>query len=70
VFAGLENPIHLLVILVVALLVFGPKRLPDMGRSLGHGMRQFRESLSGKSDEDQDAAVLEAPTRTPESPET
>ena len=69
-FAGLENPIHLLVILVVVLLVFGPKRLPDMGRSLGHGMRQFRESLSGKPDEEPDPAVLEAPTRAPDSPET
>jgi sec-independent protein translocase protein TatA len=38
------------VILIVALLVFGPKRLPEMGRSLGKGMREFKDSISGKDD--------------------
>ena len=43
-----------LVILLVALLViFGPKRLPEMGRSLGKGMREFKESISGKDDDDE-----------------
>lgn len=43
-----------LVILLVALLViFGPKRLPEMGRSLGKGMREFKESISGKDDGDE-----------------
>ena len=41
----------LVVILIVALLVFGPKRLPEMGRSLGRGMREFKDSISGKDDE-------------------
>jgi TatA/E family protein of Tat protein translocase len=36
--------------LIVALLVFGPKRLPEMGRSLGNGMREFKDSVSGKED--------------------
>jgi len=40
----------LILILIVALLVFGPKRLPEMGRSLGKGMREFKDSLSGKDD--------------------
>jgi len=40
----------LVVILIVALLVFGPKRLPEMGRSLGRGMREFKDSISGKDD--------------------
>jgi sec-independent protein translocase protein TatA len=40
-----------IVILVVALLVFGPKRLPEMGRSLGKGMREFKDSISGKDDQ-------------------
>jgi sec-independent protein translocase protein TatA len=44
---GLDNPIHLLFLLVLLLLVFGAKRLPEMGRSLGSGMRGFKESLSG-----------------------
>jgi sec-independent protein translocase protein TatA len=40
----------LIVILIVALLVFGPKRLPEIGRSLGKGMREFKESISGKDE--------------------
>lgn len=45
---GLDNPIHLLLLLVVLLLVFGAKRLPEMGRSLGGGLRGFKESISGE----------------------
>jgi sec-independent protein translocase protein TatA len=45
---GFDNPIHLLFLLVLLLLVFGAKRLPEMGRSLGSGMRGFKESLSGE----------------------
>jgi sec-independent protein translocase protein TatA len=40
----------LVVILIVALLVFGPKRLPEMGRSIGKGMREFKDSISGKDE--------------------
>jgi sec-independent protein translocase protein TatA len=46
---GLDNPIHLIFLLVLLLLVFGAKRLPEMGRSLGTGMRGFKESLTGES---------------------
>ena len=52
----------MIVILIVALLVFGPKRLPDMGRSLGRGMREFKESVTG-----QDKAEL-PPRSTDEAP--
>jgi sec-independent protein translocase protein TatA len=45
---GLDNPIHIALILVVLLLVFGAKRLPEMGRSLGSGLRGFKESISGE----------------------
>jgi sec-independent protein translocase protein TatA len=45
---GLDNPIHILLLLVVVLLVFGAKRLPEIGRSLGHGMRGFKDSLQGE----------------------
>jgi sec-independent protein translocase protein TatA len=45
---GLDNPIHILFLLVLLLVVFGAKRLPEMGRSLGSGLRGFRESLSGE----------------------
>jgi sec-independent protein translocase protein TatA len=47
VFTGLENPAHLLFIAVIALIVLGPKRLPEVGRSLGSGLRNFKESISG-----------------------
>jgi sec-independent protein translocase protein TatA len=46
---GLDNPVHILILLIVLLLVFGAKRLPDIGRSLGDGMRGFKDSLSGTS---------------------
>jgi sec-independent protein translocase protein TatA len=46
---GLDNPVHLLFLLALLLLVFGAKRLPEMGRSLGSGLRGFKESLSGES---------------------
>ena len=47
-FSGLESPMHLLVVLVIAVLVLGPKKLPDAGRALGSGIRQFKGSLEGK----------------------
>jgi sec-independent protein translocase protein TatA len=46
-FSGLESPMHLLVVLVIAVLVLGPKKLPDAGRALGSGIRQFKDSLEG-----------------------
>jgi sec-independent protein translocase protein TatA len=42
---------EILILLLVVLLVFGPKRLPEMGRSLGRGMREFKDSISGKDDD-------------------
>jgi sec-independent protein translocase protein TatA len=45
---------EILLLLLVLLLVFGPKRLPQMGRSLGHGMREFKDSVTGKSQPDLD----------------
>jgi sec-independent protein translocase protein TatA len=43
---GIENPVHLLFLGGVALLVLGPKRLPEVARSLGRGLREFREAMS------------------------
>jgi sec-independent protein translocase protein TatA len=49
---GIGNPVHLMFIAAVALIVLGPKRLPDLARSLGNGMREFRESLSEAAKDD------------------
>jgi sec-independent protein translocase protein TatA len=46
-FSGLESPMHLLVVLIIAVLVLGPKKLPEVGRSLGSGIRQFKDSIEG-----------------------
>jgi sec-independent protein translocase protein TatA len=45
---GLDNPIHIAFLLILLLLVFGAKRLPEMGKSLGTGMRGFKDALSGE----------------------
>ena len=57
---GLDNPIHILILLVVVLLVFGAKRLPEMGRSLGSGLRGFKESISGEAHHEQSAQLSQA----------
>jgi sec-independent protein translocase protein TatA len=46
---GLDNPLHIAFLLILLLLVFGAKRLPEMGRSLGSGMRGFKDTLSRES---------------------
>jgi sec-independent protein translocase protein TatA len=48
---GLDNPIHIAFLLILLLLVFGAKRLPEMGKSLGAGMRGFKDSLTGESNQ-------------------
>jgi sec-independent protein translocase protein TatA len=45
---GLENPLHIAFLLVILLLIFGAKRLPEMGRSLGSGLRSFKQSINGE----------------------
>jgi sec-independent protein translocase protein TatA len=46
---GLDNPLHIAFIVVILLLVFGARRLPEIGRSLGTGLREFKQSISGES---------------------
>ena len=53
---------ELLILLIVVLLVFGPKRLPEMGRSLGRGMREFKDSITGN---DKDETTTPAPAQLP-----
>jgi sec-independent protein translocase protein TatA len=45
---------ELIIVLVILLIIFGPKRLPGLGRSLGSGMREFKDSISGKNKDDED----------------
>jgi sec-independent protein translocase protein TatA len=47
---GLENPLHIAILLVVVLIVFGAKRVPEMGRGLGRGVREFRDGVTGRVD--------------------
>jgi sec-independent protein translocase protein TatA len=56
-FISTPGPLELLVILGIALIVLGPKRLPDAARSVGRGMREFKETLQGVNDYDDDADV-------------
>jgi sec-independent protein translocase protein TatA len=67
---GLDNPLHLAFIVVLLLLVFGAKRLPEMGRSLGAGMRGFKESINGESPAHHESitAAQAAPQATPPAP--
>jgi sec-independent protein translocase protein TatA len=46
------GPLEIIIVLVIVLVVFGPKRLPDLGRSLGRGMREFKDSVTGKDKEE------------------
>jgi sec-independent protein translocase protein TatA len=48
------GPMELIVILAIALIVLGPKKLPEVGKSLGKGMREFKDSLSGDNERDDD----------------
>jgi sec-independent protein translocase protein TatA len=50
-FEGLLQPIHLLVILVVAILLFGPKKLPELGKGLGEGIRGFKKAMTEHNQE-------------------
>jgi sec-independent protein translocase protein TatA len=55
------GPFELAIVLIIALVVFGPKRLPELGRSLGKGIREFRGSLSGESHEPERTEAIEPP---------
>ena len=57
------GPMELIVVLVIALVVVGPKKLPAMGRSLGNGMRQFKESIGGDSRDESPALAAASADR-------
>ena len=60
---GLDNPLHIAFLLIVLLLVFGAKRLPEIGRSIGTGMREFKDSISGET-----SHMLNQSTPQPQAP--
>jgi sec-independent protein translocase protein TatA len=64
---GNIGPFEIAIVLIIALIVFGPKRLPELGRSLGKGIREFRGSISGEHDDDDEASPqeIEAGEREP-----
>jgi sec-independent protein translocase protein TatA len=76
---GNIGPLEIIVVLIIALVVFGPKRLPELGSSLGRGIREFRDTVTGdRHDDDDDAKALQpsspkaaaaAPVEPPAEPE-
>jgi sec-independent protein translocase protein TatA len=64
---GLDNPLHIAFLVVILLLVFGAKRLPEIGRSLGSGMREFKQSVTGQGEPEQLNAAPQ-PAAAPQAP--
>jgi sec-independent protein translocase protein TatA len=62
---GNIGPLEIIIVLIIALVVFGPKRLPELGNSLGRGIREFKETVTGeKTDEDDDVKAISATQAT------
>jgi sec-independent protein translocase protein TatA len=60
------GPLELAIVLLIVLIVFGPKRLPGLGRQLGSGMREFKDSITGKDKDDDDQQdEVDAPAQRP-----
>jgi sec-independent protein translocase protein TatA len=55
------GPLEIVIVLIIVLVIFGPKRLPDLGRSLGRGMREFKDSVTGKDKDELPAAEEKQP---------
>ena len=62
---GLDNPLHIVLLVVILLLVFGARRIPEIGRSLGTGMREFKQSVTGDHEHQAQAPL---PAATPQAP--
>lgn len=61
---GWTSPTHIILLLLIALLLFGAKRLPEIGRSLGSGMREFKDSVTGNSPHENPPAQIAPPETT------
>ena len=62
------GPMEIALVLIVALIILGPKKLPDMGRSMGKGMREFKAAITGDDDSDKIASRLAASAHADEQP--
>ncbi len=70
-FEGLFSPVHLIIILVIALIIFGPGKLPELGKGLGKSIREFKKAMSGEDDKpDTDVKKEPASQETIEKKET
>jgi len=67
---GLTSPAHLIALLLIALLLFGAKRLPEIGRSLGNGMREFKDSVTDSDRPAELPVPVEAKSTSPDKHET
>jgi sec-independent protein translocase protein TatA len=65
---GLDNPLHIAFLVVILLLVFGAKRLPEIGRSLGGGMREFKDSISGEAKQPAITPAVQQPQEPVQAP--
>jgi sec-independent protein translocase protein TatA len=65
---GLDNPLHIAFLVVILLLVFGASRLPEIGRSLGGGMREFKDSISGETKHSTLSPPVQQPVTQPQPP--
>jgi sec-independent protein translocase protein TatA len=59
------GPVEVIVVAIIALVVFGPKRLPELGSSMGKGIREFRASISGKDNEGEEPEIDQGDQRPP-----
>ena len=53
------GPLELAIVLIIALVIFGPKRLPELGRSVGHGLREFKSSITGDDRDDDEPRTID-----------
>jgi sec-independent protein translocase protein TatA len=65
---GNIGPLEILVVLIIALVVFGPKRLPELGSSLGRGLREFRGAVTGEKPDDEEAEAKRLEPSQPAAP--
>jgi sec-independent protein translocase protein TatA len=64
------GPLEIVIVLIIVLVIFGPKRLPELGRSMGKGMREFKDSVTGKDKEHEELEPVKTVGDTPEPPAT